>query len=304
MLLLLFSVIRTKTIRRALGAALALILSLGVLAPAPAAAQSSLPGLPALSVLSSLLGSSLGGDPTSSLAVGDRDVLVSLPPNYNPDIAHPVLLAFSGRGTSPEEASRTLGLRANSGAIIAYARGVGDTWAGAPYSQTTVDGDVTYARGIVDAIAARHPVDRDRVYAIGHSNGGAFALNLACRAPELLAGVVSVSGMFYTEADQGCWGGNVPAMLIHSTSDDVAVYGGGVRHGAAFLSVDEMFQRWGARNSCQLTRADLPSGAGRTHQAWTNCLAETELVVSPSAGHPWPGYAPSVARDFLARQNR
>lgn len=298
MLLLLVSVSQTKTIRRVLGAMLALILSLGALAPVPAAAQSSLPGGFALS------GGSSGRDATFPLAVGGRDVLVSLPPNYNPAIAHPVLLVFGGLGASAEEVSRTLGLRANSGAIIAYARGVGNAWAGAPYSQTTMDADVSYARGIVDAIAAQHPVNRGRIYAIGHSNGGAFALNLACRAPELLAGAVSVSGMFYTAADQGCGGGNVPVMLIHSTNDDVAVYGGGVRHGAPFLSVDEMFQRWGTRNGCQLTPIHLPGAGGRTHRSWTNCRAQTELVVSPSAGHPWPGHAPAVARDFLARQNR
>lgn len=298
MLLLLVSVFQTKILSRALGAMLALLLSLGALTPVPAAAQSSFPGL------SSLTGSSRSGDSVSSLAVGGRDVLVSLPSTYNPAVAYPVLLVFGGLGASPEEVSRTLGLRANSGAIIAYARGVGNAWAGAPYSQTTVDADVAYARGIVDAIAAEHPVDRDRIHALGHSNGGAFALNLACHAPDLLAGAVSVSGMFYTIGEQGCRGSNVPVLLIHSTNDDVAVYDGGVRHGAPFLSVDEIFQRWGHRNNCQPIQVRLPGIGDRTHRSWAGCNARTELVVSPSAGHHWPGHASAVVRDFFARQIR
>ena len=71
MLLLLVSVFQTKILSRALGAMLALLLSLGALTPVPAAAQSSFPGL------SSLTGSSRSGDSVSSLAVGGRDVLVS-----------------------------------------------------------------------------------------------------------------------------------------------------------------------------------------------------------------------------------
>lgn len=299
--MLLFPIVsQTMSLRRVLPVLVAmftLILSQGTLQPPPAAAQPS-------SSSSLLPGSSGGvGGQTFPLAVGQRDVLVSLPENYDPALARPVLLAFGGWGVAPEEMAASTGLRPGSDAIIAYARGVDNAWAGAPYARTSLEQDTAYARAIVDAIAEHHPVDRARVYAIGHSNGGAFATALACRAPDLVAGVVSVAGMFYNQVDEGCPGGGVPVMLIHATNDDVALIDGGVRHGAPFLPTREVFQRWGARNGCQpVTTGQILPAIGATHQAWSGCRADTELVVSESAGHQWPAQAPALARDFLSRQ--
>lgn len=293
-LLVLPTVSRKKSIRRALVAMFTLVLALGNLAPASAQSSSGSSG-------SSVYGAER--DKTQPLSVGERDVLVSLPVDYDPALSYPVLLAFGGWGVSPEELSRVAGLRAGSDAIIAYGRGVGDAWAGAPYSRTSMDEDVRYSRAVVDRIADRYSVDRSRVYAIGHSNGGAFALSLACRAPDLMAGVVSVSGMFYDEGDGGCRGGGVPVMFIHAVNDDVALINGGVRNGAHFLPVHELFQRWGVRNGCLPLAAHLPAFApDASHRLWTGCRADSEIVISESAGHPWPRHAPAVAWDFLSRQ--
>ncbi|WP_197085805.1 alpha/beta hydrolase family esterase [Corynebacterium comes] len=283
---------QTKYLCPVLVAVFTLIFSLGMISPAPASARSSLPG-----------SSRVVPDATYSLAVGQRDVLVSLPADYDPAKAHPVLLTFGGWGVGPEEVARTTGLRAGSDAIIAYARGVDNAWAGAPYARTGLGEDTAYARAIVETIAARHPVDRARVYAIGHSNGGAFAMALACRAPDLVAGVVSVSGMFYHPIDEDCSGNGVPVMLIHAGNDDVAQIRGGVRHGAPFRSTYEIFDRWGTRNGCLSATTDRPRPAvDATHRVWLGCHTETELVVSESAGHQWPRHAPALARDFLSRQ--
>ena len=291
-MLLLFALVNNlRSLRRFLPVLFAAALSCGAVSPAPASAQSS----------SSSVASA---DTTYPLAVGHRDVLVSLPANHDPARAYPVLLVFGGRGASPEEVARTTGLRPGSDAIIAYARGVDNAWAGAPYALTGMAEDVSYARAIVDSVAAQHPVDRSRVGAVGHSNGGAFALALACRAPDLLSGAVSVSGMFYEPVDAGCLSGGVPVMLIHAGNDDVALIDGGVRHGAPFHSAGEIFQRWGARNHCLPVTVDRSTaGPDLSHRAWTGCHAETDMVVSASAGHPWPAHASALARDFLSRQS-
>ena len=41
---------------------------------------------------------------------------------------------------------------------------------------------------------ARNPIDRERVFVGGISNGGFMALRLACAAPGLIRGIVSISG--------------------------------------------------------------------------------------------------------------
>ena len=55
---------------------------------------------------------------------------------------------------------------------------------------------------LLDAAAERHPIDRTRVYLMGHSMGAGAAWALAERFPELVAGVACIAG--------GCGGGPAP----------------------------------------------------------------------------------------------
>ncbi|HHU66595.1 alpha/beta fold hydrolase [Corynebacterium sp.] len=244
-------------------------------------------------------------DLTFPLAVGHREVLVSLPEHHDPSVARPVILTFGGWHETPEQMAATTGLREASDAIVVYARGVENAWAGAPYSATSPEEDVAFARDAVREVAARHPVDWSRVYAVGHSNGGAFALLLACRAPDLVAGVVSVAGMFYDPVDAACVGDPVPVQVIHAEDDPVAQVSGGLRHDAHFLSAREMLDRWADRNGClsvPFSRAGAVPGV--TAHEWWGCHAETRSLLSDGGGHGWPPHAAWEAWDFLSRQNR
>ncbi len=291
-LLVCFSVSIQTLLRRVLPVATALVLVLSGTGELPARA------------LSSTGTRSVAPDTTFPVPVGDREALVSLPQNHDPAVAHPLLLVFGGWGADPGEMAGNMGVRdAAVDAIVVYARGVGNAWAGAPYATTSQEEDIAHIREVVDAVAGQYHVNRSRVYALGHSNGGAFALTLACRAPDLVAGVVSVSGMFYEPVDSHCVGGPVPVQIIHDVHDDVARPEGGQRHGAPFLPVQEILDRWAVRNGCvdgsfpvltYLPYAD--------HQAWSGCHAETEAVITSHRGHGWAGHAPHTAWDFLSRQ--
>ncbi|WP_460490489.1 CE1 family esterase, partial [Corynebacterium nasicanis] len=241
----------------------------------------------------------------SHVAVGERSALLSLPAGYDPALSYPVLLVFGGLGASAEDMAATAGLHHGTNAIVAYARGLNNTWAGAPYSAASMGDDIAYARGIVDSIAAHHLVDRSRVYAVGHSNGGAFAEALACRAPDLVAGVASVSGMFYEGVDANCVGSPVPVLLMHAANDDVAVPVGGVRHGTRFEPTQEILGRWNHRNGCQPVPAPRWTSAPfAVATTGVGCRAETDFIISASAGHQWPSYASGEAWNFLSRQAR
>ncbi|MDO5671060.1 MAG: prolyl oligopeptidase family serine peptidase [Corynebacterium sp.] len=261
---------------------------------------------------SGLTGSSTGypaitPDHTTPLQVGGREALISLPEDYDPALTYPVLLAFGGYGVSPEQMSSDTGLQNASDAIVAYARGFNNAWAGAPYSASTMEEDIDFARQIVDALAAEHLIDRSRIYAIGHSNGGAFAIGLACRAPDLLAGAVSVSGMFYEgiDSDAACLGSPVPVMLIHATNDNVARPEGGVWRERNVDSTASVLQRWAHRNVClSETEEKFTFAPDSTHTSWVGCQSDTEYLLSNSAGHGWPHHAPFEAWDFLSRQSR
>lgn len=239
------------------------------------------------------------------VAVGEREALVALPHDYDPALTYPVMLVFGGLGASPEDMAATSGFHDGANAIVAYARGEADTWAGAPYSARSMEQDVAFSRQLVETLAVGHLVDRSRVYAVGHSNGGAFAAALACRAPDLVAGAVSVSGMFYAGVDAGCAAASVPVMFIHAANDDVARPEGGVRHNAPFDALGQVVDRWILRNGCLPEATERwTSAPGATARAVNGCRAETEILESPTAGHQWPDYATHEAWNFLSRQVR
>lgn len=108
----------------AVWAAIAVVFSLASFAAvAPAHAQSS--------GLSSGLSSGPSAGAVTPLSVGGREALVSLPHDYDPALTYPVMLVFGGYGASPEDMASTSGLHGSANAIVAYARGIDNTWAGA-----------------------------------------------------------------------------------------------------------------------------------------------------------------------------
>lgn len=235
---------------------------------------------------------------------GTRDVLISLPENYDPSQSYPVWLAYPGRNITPEHMSTDTGLQVSSDAIVAYARGKGGAFAGAPYSVTTMEEDIAYSRAIVDRIGQAFAIDRERVYAIGHSNGGGFSLALACFAPDLVAGVSAASGIYYdpgTPETGECVGAPVPVSIQHSSNDGLSWIDGGSAHGAPYVGARQMVQMWAGINGCGDRTHTRSVAPGVTAHVLEDCDAETQLVLSENDGHGWPHYSAFVAWDFLFR---
>ncbi|MGP6173339.1 alpha/beta hydrolase family esterase [Corynebacterium sp. A21] len=238
---------------------------------------------------------------------GNRDVLVSLPENYDPTRSYPVWLAYPGRFISPEHMSTDTGLQIASDAIVAYARGEGGAFAGAPYAVTEIAEDIAYSRAIIDRIELDYAIDRSRVYAIGHSNGGGFSLALACYAPDLVAGVASVSGIYYnpgTPVSGECLNQAVPTMIIHSRDDGLSLIDGATAHGAPYVGARPMARTWAQINGCEGNPLPRPVTPGVTAHVSQGCERETEFVLAESRDHGWPSYSAFVAWEFLSRQSR
>ena len=91
---------------------------------------------------------------------------------------------------------------------------------------TGVD-DSGYLRGLLEAIGARFPLDRKRVFVIGHSNGGFMAYRMACEHPDLIAAIASLMGMT-TARPGGCVPSQpVNILHVHGTADSLLYYDGG-----------------------------------------------------------------------------
>jgi polyhydroxybutyrate depolymerase len=93
--------------------------------------------------------------------------------------------------------------------------------------------DVGFMRLIIDDVAARRRLDRARVYATGHSNGGYMSYRLACSASDVVAAVapVSAGSPFLSGMPVGgsCRPGRaVPVLALHGNQDTVVAYSAGV----------------------------------------------------------------------------
>lgn len=85
--------------------------------------------------------------------------------------------------------------------------------------------DVGLARVIVHAIAGKTAIELQRVFATGHSNGGALAHLLACRAADLFAAVAPVSFPLAVLFDGQCQPERpVPVIHFHGFYDGVVPY--------------------------------------------------------------------------------
>ena len=74
-----------------------------------------------------------------------------------------------------------------------YWSAFGPDWGGACGGwENCGDHDVAYLRRVVETAIDTYNVDVNRVYVLGHSNGAAMALRLACDAADLFSAAVSV----------------------------------------------------------------------------------------------------------------
>ena len=208
--------------------------------PAPER-QAASPTPSAVSSVARALAPDASAAPSTNAPVGGpRPVsYLRVPASYDPKKPSPLVLVLHGYGsTGADHASLfTLGAVPEAERVIVVAPdGTLDAskarfWNAVPaccdFESTKVD-DVAYLRGVVEELRGRYAIDPKRIYAVGHSNGGAMALRLACDAADLFAAVIDLAGPFYEHGAEACHPSQpVSARIMHGTRDAVVPFAGG-----------------------------------------------------------------------------
>lgn len=148
-------------------------------------------------------------------------------------------------------------------------------------SGTPVD-DIGYLNSLIDEIDAKYPVDRKRIYFVGHSNGAFMSFAFACSTGNAAA-VVSLAGAMDTDFE--CASNSPFALLhIHGVADPTIKINGGALNRGTYTSAIETLNRVAAVNACtdvKFSQAALKKkdfdptipGAETTVQSLTNCAA-------------------------------
>ncbi len=225
----------------------------------------------------------------------------------------PLLVALHGglgSGAQFETNSGFDGLATSNRFLVAYPDGVGRaadgsggarTWNGGdccgPAASRKVD-DVAFLKLLVSDVAKAQSVDPDRVFAIGHSNGGIMALRLACEASDVFAAVGAQSSALEVAS---CDPRNpVSAMQIHGTADTNVPFDGGRGSGLAGIAFEPPKQAATTLAAADRCTVGPTTTTGATNPdlvltAWSACASATavQFLAVTGAKHAWMGHPPS-----------
>ena len=222
------------------------------------------------------------------LNIGGRSVNVYVPPSY--DAAQPaavlvLLHGYGSSGVSHENYMRFKSLSDQEGFLYLYPDGTPDclnpprkfwnaTNACCNFCGSSVD-DVGFLLALLDEVESQFTVDSQRIYLVGHSNGGFMSYRMACEASDRIAAVVSLAGAA-VHSSQACNPSDpVHVLQIHGTSDDTILYGGGNILFSPYPGAVESVETWADYNGCDAS----PSSPAETLDL-DRSIAGAETVIT------------------------
>ncbi|MDH3494783.1 MAG: esterase, partial [Acidobacteriota bacterium] len=242
----------------------------------------------------------------------------------------PVVMVFHGGGGTALRMERWLkftDLARREKFIAVYPDGIGNNWNDGRDTQVNrahkdkID-DLSFVSKLLDEVTLDYPVDKDRIYATGPSNGGIFSHFIAAQMADRIAAIAPVIGgiadPFHKRFEPS---DPVSVFIIQGTEDKLVPYKGGEigRNRGRVISTDETIRIWTNHNKTDskavegnLADSDKNDGCRVETFTWRNGKNGTEVVLYKliGGGHTWPGgsqYAPRfivgrVCRDFDATE--
>jgi polyhydroxybutyrate depolymerase len=223
-----------------------------------------------------------------------------------------VIVLHSGKGNGGR-LRRHLGLgeaARSSGAVMIYPESVAGAWGDSPGPATEKDSQ--FIIDLANKLVADGVADRRRIYIVGASSGGLFAIRLACEHSEIFSGIVAILAGMPADLKQTCRPARpIRFMLIAGTADPFVPFHGGLAtlpgNKVALLSADETLAVFAKANGCsdgKTTTAfpdrDPKDGTRAFLEKLKGCKAPVELVRIEGGGHIIPGRWASGARSGTA----
>ena len=199
------------------------------------------------------------------------------------------------RGIRPHE------ITDSAGYITVYPDGMEGTWTvgcqDCNFAEALGADDVPFLQNLTDHLAESLPVDLERVYVAGYSQGGSLAYLYACTSSKPPAGIAVAGSLIFRDVGDQCQpAGPLSVLVVHGTEDYMAYYSG-FGDDAPYLSVPETVSLFAENMNCdpQPIRADIPDTAGDhttvTSFRFAGCDPGAGVLHYRVnfGGHVWPG---------------
>ena len=147
---------------------------------------------------------------------------------------------------------------------------------------------------MLSKLDAQHPLDENRVFVTGMSNGAMMSYRIASERPDLVAGIAPVAGSLVMDPPTL----PVPILAIHGLLDENVPFQGGVGSGFSkyeFISQADSFlpflELGGLGGPAQVT-----TGSNFLFLQWSGkpSGAPSAYFLALDGGHTWPGASPSL----------
>ena len=205
--------------------------------------------------------------PRSTVNKPSRPFTISLPLNYKTSTSNPLVILLPGYSKDSTYLQKTLFPTKESQKNLVLVTPLASKdklgnyfWnskgACCNFFNSTVN-DIAYLNQLTKYLKVKYHIDENKIFFLGHSNGGFMALTMACQNPNLYAGVISIAGA-----------GNINPKLckpktptsilqIHGTNDEVINFQGGNLQGSVYPSAQTNLNRWIKIDKCLVPPSTL-----------------------------------------------
>lgn len=200
---------------------------------------------------------------------------------------------------------------ARAGTLVVYPESYGGMWndarlgTRAPARDLDID-DVAFLRSLVARLTQEYAVPRDRVFAVGFSNGGQMVIRLVVQAPDLMAGAGLIGSNHpaldnvlpeVTRLDRHA---PVPVLAVNGTRDPIVPFAGGIAslwgfrpRGPVLSSVDSarLFARRNGHTDPPVVERVTHGRMRTTRTRWrSDGLAPVDFYAITRGGHTVPNH--------------
>ncbi len=195
---------------------------------------------------------------------GDREAEVRCPEQWMDDESLPVIVLLHGRSASwdAQDLLWQISARVDEDRFaLILPNGTLDEdnirfWNATPACCDDFDSgvdDVGYLMSLVDQLSEDVPLDLNRVYFTGHSNGSFMSYRMACDRPDRVAAIAGLAGSTFNTPEECAVGDPVSVLHIHGVDDPDVPYEGrpGLYPGAVGA-----VERWAERAGCDVDAAE------------------------------------------------